>query len=51
MCVLCAVKLELTYSNPNRAFKVSEVLEEVPMLVCTYTYEEEHLFMNAHIKV
>ena len=24
--LLCTVKLELTYSDPNRAFKVSEIL-------------------------
>lgn len=28
MCILCAIKLELTYNHPSRAFKVSEIFKD-----------------------
>ena len=28
MCVFCAAKSKLNYSNPNRVFKVSEIFNE-----------------------
>lgn len=28
VCVLCAIKSQLTYTNPNWAFEVSEIYKE-----------------------
>ena len=37
VCVFCAIKLEPTYSNPNRAFKVSEIYKEYFYLIHSLT--------------
>ena len=29
LCTLCAIKLKLTYSDPNGAFKVNEIFKEI----------------------